>query len=88
MPLDSELCEIWTLKSNLNSIVQLYINQELFSGIIKSCCGSYPTISTKATSMTREENIVRYASGYVPYSLMKKYEKNVTEVSIFCGMSE
>ena len=83
----SELCEIWTtflttLKSNLDPLVQQYINQELFSDIIKSRCGSYPTVSTKATSMTREEeNIVRYASGYVPYSLMKKYEKNVTEKS-------
>ena len=30
-----------------------------------------------------EENIVRYASGYVPYSLMKKHERNVTEMSAF-----
>ena len=59
----SELCEIWTtflttLKSNLDPLVQQYINQELFSGIIKSRCGSYPTVSTKATSMTREENVL------------------------------
>jgi hypothetical protein len=45
------------------------VNQELFSGIIKSLCGSHPTVSKKATSITREEeNIARYASGYVPYS--------------------
>ena len=32
--------------------------------------------------MTREEeNIVRCASGYVPYSLMKKYEKNEKNVT-------
>ena len=92
----TKLCEIWTsflatLKSNLDPLVQQYarVNQELFSSTIKSHCGSYPTLSMKVASMTsEEENIVCCASGYVPYSLMKRYEKHVTEKSASCGMSE
>ena len=82
----TKLCEIWVsflgdLKSSLDPLVQQYVNQELFSGIIKSHCGSSPIVPTKAASMTREEKIVRYAAGFVSYSLMKKHERNVTEKS-------
>ena len=83
----TELCEIWVsflgdLKSSLDPLVQQYVNQELFSGIIKSHCGSSPIVPTKAASMIREEeNIVRYAAGFVSYSLMKKHERKVTEKS-------
>ena len=62
--------------------MQQYVNQELFSNMIKSHCSSCSTLATKTVSMTREaENIVRYASGYVPYSLMKKHETSVQERS-------
>ena len=85
----TELCVIWNqfldaLKFNLDPLVQQYVNQELFSNVIKSHCDSHSicTAATKAASMTKEEeNIVRYASGYVPYSLMKKHERSLTEKS-------
>ena len=85
----TELSDIWKqfldgLKFHLDPLVQQYVNQELFSSMVKSRCGSCSTVATKAASMTKEEeNIVRYASGYVPYSLMKKHERNVTEKSAF-----
>ena len=53
----AELCEIWVtfldaLKTNLDPLVQQYVNQELFTGIIKSHCGSFPTVPAKAASIT------------------------------------
>ena len=74
----TELCDIWKqflndLKFDLDPLVQQHVNQELLSNITKSHCGSCSTAATKAVSMTKEEeNIARYAPGYVPYSLMKK----------------
>ena len=37
-----------------------------------------------------EENIVRYAAGFVPFTLLKRYERNVSMhiLRIFCGMSQ
>ena len=66
----TELCDIrkqfladW--KFDLDPLVQQYVNQELFSNMIKSHCSSCSTLATKTVSITREaENIVQYASGY------------------------
>lgn len=81
------LCDIWknfldALKCDIDPLVQQFVNQELYSSIIKSRCGCHRTIAAKAASMSTEElNIVRYAAGYVPYALLKKHERRLSESS-------
>ena len=71
-----------SLEEDLDPLVQQYVNQELYEDIIKSNCCSYPsTASTNSPLTPDEENIVRYASGYVPMVLMKRHERNVSEKS-------
>lgn len=69
---------------DLDPLVQQFINQELYSSIIKSRCSCHCTIAAKATSMsTEEEKIVRYAAGYVPFVLLKKHERHLSKSSAF-----
>ena len=83
------LCEIWgqlldSLKFDIDPLVQQFVNQELYSSIIKSRCGCHCTIAGKSASMSiEEENIVRYAAGFVPFALLKRYERNVSTSSAF-----
>ena len=64
-----------------------HVNQTLFESLLKShtpvsqssavCPASQlPTLSSD------EENIIRYAAGYVPMKLMKKYEKQSSSVAV------
>ena len=60
------------LKCEVDPLVQLCVSQELYSRIIKSRCACHRTIAAKAVSMsTEEQNIVRYAAGYVSFALLK-----------------
>ena len=83
------LCDIWktfldAIKCDVDPLLQQYVNQELYSSIIKSRCGFHRTIAAKAASMTtEEENIVRYAAGYVPFALLKKHERHGSESSAY-----
>lgn len=83
------LCEVWKifleeLGCDIDPLVQQFVNQELYSSIIKSRCGCRRTVAAKAASMsTEEENIVRYAAGYVPYALLKKHERRLSKSSAF-----
>ena len=43
---------------------------------------SSPNLDSDCTLSKDEENVIRYASGYVPMSLMKKYEKHLSDVSV------
>ena len=92
------LCDIWkqflnSLKCEVDPLVQQFVNQELYSSIIKSRCVCHRTIAAKAVSMsTEEQNIVRYAAGYVPFALLKKHERHLFKSSAFfveclCGMA-
>lgn len=88
------LHDIWkefldALKCDVDLVVQQFTNKELYSSIIKSLYGTC-TIAHKAASMsTAEENIVRYAAGYVPFALLKKHKRYLSESSaISCGMSQ
>ena len=70
------LCDVWKnfleeLGCDIDPLVQQFVNQELYSSIIKSQCGCHHTVAAKAASMSTEENIVRYAAGYVSYALLK-----------------
>ena len=83
------LCDIWkqfldALKCEVDPLVQQFVNQELYSSIIKSRCVCHRTIAVKAATMSTEErNIVRYAAGYVPFSLLKKHERHSSKTSAF-----
>ena len=87
------LCDIWkqfldALKCEVDPLVQQFVNQELYSSIIKSRCACHRTIAAKAVSMsTEEQNIVRYAASYVPFAFLKKHETFIQILCIFCGMS-
>ena len=72
------------LNRELDPLVQQYVNQELYSGIIKVRRASGRTIATKASSMSKEEeNVVRYAAGYVPFALLNKHERSLAETAAF-----
>ena len=83
----SKLVDLWkqlliSLEEDLDPLVQQYVNQKLYEDIIKCNFCSYPSPTSKDSSLTPdEENIIRYASGYVPMVLMKKYERVVSEKS-------
>ena len=80
------------LKSNLHSLVRQYVNERILKSLIMSIteCGnaaqpappSAPSVAVALSS--EEENIIRYAAGYVPYSLLKKYGRyTVADKSLF-----
>ena len=83
----SKLVDLWkqlliSLEEDLDPLVQQYVNQKLHEEIIKCNFCSYPSPTSKNSSLTPdEEKIIRYASGYVPMVLMKKYERVVSEKS-------
>lgn len=83
-----ELSDIWKVffekikMERLDSLLEQHVNLTLFESILKShtpvsqssarCPASQlPTLSSD------EENIIRYAAGYVPMKLMKKYESSL-----------
>lgn len=66
---------------NLSPLVYQYVNQKLYEKQMKSHFSTdcEPTAADPASCeypeiTVDEENIIRYAAGYVPYKLMKKYE--------------
>ena len=82
----SKLVDLWeqlikSLEEDLDPLVQQNVNQKLYEDIIKSKCCSHPSTMSTHTLTPDEENIIRYASGYVPMVLMKKHERNVSEKS-------
>ena len=58
------------------------VNQKLFEEIIKGKFSVQPRKSSQATLTRDDECVVRYASGYIPFILMKKHEKNPSEASV------
>ena len=64
---------------NLDVMVFQMTNDELFESLIKfHCVADSRSISEHVPSQTvelsvMEENIIRYASGYVPKSLIKQF---------------
>ena len=67
---------------NLDTLVCQTVNQKLFEEIIKGRFDVQPRKSSQASLTHDEECVVRYASGYIPFVLMKKHEKNTSEASV------
>ena len=88
------LVDIWnkftkSLGVPIDPLVQQHINQKLYEDIIKSKYSTQPRSSRKSSLSPDEENVVRYASGYVPMVLMKRHEKKASKRScrrIFTGL--
>ena len=63
-----------------------YVNQRLHAKIIKSHLSessqSIPSNSDVPELTTDEESIIRYAAGYVPFKLLKKYENDSSDLAI------
>ena len=84
----SKLVDLWkqflvSIGADLDPLVQQYVNQKMYEDLIKSLSSVRPsaTAATKPSLTPDEENIVRYASGYVPMALIKRFETHVTERS-------
>ncbi len=76
----SELPQLWSkFKPNLSPLVCQHVNYQLYAELVKShLCLSVPPRNThvEVPELTEdEENILRYAAGYVPFKLLTKYEK-------------
>ena len=58
------------------------MNYELYAELIKSkLCGTFGDVAcnthVEVPELNKdEENIIRYAAGYIPFKLLKKYKKN------------
>lgn len=88
-----ELPELWSglfseqdsMIPKLSPLVYQNVNQRLYEDLIRTHICSQSTItcresSTEVKELTLdEENIIRYAAGYVAFKLLKKYEKSEPE---------
>ena len=64
----------------LSPIVYQQVNQKLYSDLINCHLSTKLDASTvDVPALTRdEENILRYACGYIPFKLLNQYEKNLS----------
>ena len=74
-------------KDQLDPLVMQHVNQSLFEDMLKTYIQpSQQTVTCPEhqlpTLSSDEENIIRYAAGYVPMRLMKKYEKQSLNVAV------
>ena len=57
-------------------LLQQYVNDKLFEGIIESKAGSEETASNESDLNTDECKALRYVAGYVPFRLIRKFQKS------------
>ena len=77
----SELPLIWTeFFPNMSSLVCQQVSYKLYADLAKINLSQGQGIKPPSTEIPEltldEENIIRYAAGYVPFKLLKKYEKS------------
>lgn len=85
----SELPKLWSkFTPNLSPLVCQHVNYKLYTELVKSkLCQSAPLRYTRVEVPELnedEENIIRYAAGYVPFKLLKKYEKSSETEFVEC----
>ena len=83
---NTELPKIWkrcldNIGLDLDGLVQQFVSQKVFEEIVEALCDSARSESESESDTTNtrnlsceEEMVIRYASGYVPFKLMKKHE--------------
>ena len=63
----------------LSALVYQHVNEKLYADLIKShfsaTMDSHSSIDVPALTVD-EENVIRYAAGFVPFKLLKRYEKS------------
>ena len=78
-------------REKFDPLVEQRVNQKLFEGFLKTCfevpsqaaVAMAPSTSLQCQELDEEEEqIVRYAAGFVPMSLLKKHEKGSTDRSV------
>ena len=72
-------------EERFDPIVEQHVNQSLFKDLVKSHAPAPPSIGVSVSPPTLspdEENVIRYAAGYVPMKLMKRYEKQSSKVAV------
>ena len=87
----TEIANLWktflqSVQLDLDALVYQMVNQALYEDKIKAHFAAGSSI-TKSSCIQRalnreEECILRYAAGYVPFVLLRKYEKCVSESSV------
>lgn len=88
-----ELAGIWKVFiqkikiKRLDSLIEQHVNVNLFESILKSRTpvtqsGARCSASQLPTLSSDEENIIRYAAGYVSMKLLKKYEEQSSSVAV------
>lgn len=73
-------------KDRLDPLVEQHVNQSLFEDMLKTHIQrsqqSVRCPEHQLPTPSSDENIIRYAAGYVPMKLMKKYEKQSLDVAV------
>ena len=87
-----ELVDVWkkfysaTKKGKLDPLIEQQVNQQLFEGMLRTHLQTTPQAEASNASTLQlseaEENIIRYAAGYVSMSLLKKYEKGSSDKAV------
>ena len=77
----TELPKLWNgFSSDLSPLVCQHVNYKLYVELMRSNLSQDSSCSTNVDIPELnedEENILRYAAGYVPFKLLKKYEKSL-----------
>ena len=68
------------------------MNQILFVGVLKiylevssqAFSATAPPLALQSQELSEEEQVVRYAAGFLPMSLLKKHEKGSRQISRIC----
>ena len=74
-----------TWVSKLSPLVWQHVNRKLYTELVTTHLGNQRLSedSIDVPQLTAdEENILRYAAGYVPLKLLKKYEKGSSEFAV------
>ena len=84
----TQLVEMWnkflkTVSQDLDPLVYQTVNQNLYEEILKCKFTVQPTTSIQKAHLSHDEEcVVRYASGYIPFILLKRHEKCLSETSV------
>lgn len=84
----SEVSKLWSeIDSSLSLHVSQHVNYQLYTELIKSLGRNTPAVPRASLIEIPElnedeENVLRYAAGFVPFKLLSKYEKSDSEFSL------
>ena len=79
-----DLCSKHKVLPNLSPLVCQYVNQRLYASIIKSllCQSRVLQVPLKSQNLQQMKSIILYAARYVPFKLLKSYEKGSSNMAV------